>query len=160
MKVLIIIIVLAGIISASCSSNSQSNQEKNNDSIASSQSKLIPVRDTSIEYSIEGISAEGASAMAKYTNGKIVECEIGIFGETGQTKILYTFQNGRVNVLERQYNYKAVITSVKSDKDMELKKEISYEADVNGIPIGKVDSNRTDIFNEFKKVVPFDLHPS
>ena len=40
---------------------------------------------------------------------------------------------------------------------MKLKKEIIYTLDFNGLPIGKVDKERLDIFTEFKKAVPFKL---
>lgn len=156
MKVLIVI-VLVGIICTSCSSNTHSTSEKKDDSIGLSQAKLIPVRDTIIEYSIDGISAEGASVKAKYFRGKIAECAIHIFGETGQIRIQYTFQDGRINVVEKQYTYKAGILSIKTDEDMKLSKEISYIVDANGIPVGKVDSDRTDIFTEFKKAVPLEI---
>ncbi len=156
MKVLIVI-VLAGIICTSCSSNTQSTSEKKDDSIGLSQAELIPVRDTIIEYSIEGISAEGSSVKAKYFRGKIAECAIHIFGETGQIRIQYTFQDGRINVVEKQYTYKAGILSIKTDEDMKLSKEISYVVDANGNPVGKVDSGRTDIFTEFKKAVPLEI---
>ncbi len=156
MKVLIVI-VLVGIICTYCSSDTNSTSEKKDDSIELSYAKLIPVRDTIIEYSIEGISAEGATVKAKYFRGKIVECAIHIFGETGQIRIKYTFQDRRINVVEKQYTYKDGILNIKTDEDLKLNKEISYIVDANGIPVGKVDSDRTDIFTEFKKAVPLEI---
>ena len=40
---------------------------------------------------------------------------------------------------------------------MKLRKEISYLVDANGIPVGNVDSERTDIFTELKKAVHLEI---
>ena len=157
MKVLIVM-VLGGALYTSCSSNTQSKLNIEDKQYGLSQGKLTPAKDTVIEYFIEGISAEGSSVKAKYISGKIVECTINIFGETGQIRILYKFQEGKINVLEKQYTYKAgILSSIKTEKDMKLRKEISYILDENGIPVGNVDSERTDIFTEFKKAVPLEI---
>lgn len=40
---------------------------------------------------------------------------------------------------------------------MKVKKEIIYTIDFKGLPIGNSDKEWLDIFQEFKKVVPFEL---
>lgn len=114
-------------------------------------------KDTTILYDIEGISAEGAEATVKYVNGKIKESTINVYGETGQAKIVYVFLPTQINVTEKEFTYKEDLKNVNSEKDMKIKKEIAYVIDYNGIPIGNADKERLDIFQEFKKVVPFEL---
>lgn len=71
---------------------------------------------------------------------------------------MYAFQEGKINVVEKQYTYKAgILSSIKTENDMKLRKEISYLVDANGIPVGNVDSERTDIFTELKKAVPLEI---
>lgn len=157
MKVLIVM-VLGGALYTSCSTNTQSKLNIQDKKYGFSQGKQTPAKDTVIEYFIEGISAEGSRVKAKYINGKIVECTISIFGETGQIRIFYAFQEGKINVVEKQYTYKAgILSSIKTENDMKLLKEISYLVDANGIPVGNVDSERTDIFTELKKAVPLEI---
>lgn len=153
----LIFILFASVIFAFCTSDTKSTPEEKYDSIASPQPKLTSVRDTTIEYSIEGISAEGTSAIAKYTGGKIAECTVSVYGETGQIRVYYTFKENRINVTEKQFSYNASIENVKTEKDMKVNKEFTYVLDLSGTVIGKVESDRADIFSEFKKVVPFEI---
>ncbi len=143
------------LLSAACNSE-QDKAPKHNDKILPSQTKIIPV-DTTIEYSLEGISNEGASASTKYINGKIQKCIINIYGETGQAEIHYVFADGKINVSEKEFSYKVGLESVKSDKDMILKKEITYIMDMKGNVIGKGGKDRMDIFTEFMKSVPLEI---
>jgi hypothetical protein len=155
MKVLKLLFFV-GILFTACN-NAQQSSQMNADSLATQQSKPVVGRDTTIEYNIEGLSSEGASAKAKYINGKIKECEIYIYGETGQSKISYAFNDSQINVSEKQLTYDGSLENVKSDRDMKIKKEFTYVLDLNGNPIGKVDSDRSDIFSEIKKAVPFEI---
>jgi len=40
---------------------------------------------------------------------------------------------------------------------MKIKKEINYKMNYNGVPVGKADSQRLDIFKEFKNAVTLEL---
>ena len=42
-----------------------------------------------------------------------------------------------------------------TEKDIKLVEDFSYTMDLNGVPLEMVDSNRIDIFQEFKQIVPF-----
>ena len=95
--------------------------------------------------------------IAKYIGGKLKECTINIYGETGQNKIYYTFNDRRIDVLEKQLTYNGRLDNTKSVKDMKLKKEIKYILDTSGNLVGKADEYRTDIFADFKKVVPLEI---
>jgi hypothetical protein len=114
-------------------------------------------KDTIIVYDIEGISSEGAAAKTKYEKGKIQESTINIYGETGQARINYIFSSNQIDVKEQVFSYKTELENVNSKEDMILEKELFYSMDLNGVPLGKVDKDRIDIFQEFKEVVPFKL---
>ena len=156
MKIISFILAF-GIAVVSCNNTKQSPQTSALDTVGVRQAKANVTKDTTIEYNIEGISAEGASAKAKYIAGSIKECQISIYGETGQTQILYVFSIKKIEVSEKQLTYKGSLENTKSDKDMKVKKEISYVLDFDGKTIGKADNDRTDIFSEFKKTVPFEI---
>lgn len=151
------VVLITGIIYVSCNNRQQSMQPNSVDSIAVNPTKAVAAKDTSIEYSIEGVSSEGTSAKAKYVGGRIKECEITVYGETGQSKIVYIFSDNKIDVSEKQLTYNTSLENTKSDKDMKVKKEITYVLDLNGNPIGKADVDRADIFSEFKKVVPLEI---
>ncbi len=112
-------------------------------------------KDTVITYNIEEMSSEGAEAIVTYKNGQIEKSEITVYGETGQARITYFFNNNQVNVAEKKYSYNNNIENINSEKDMKLIKDISYSMDLNGTPLTKVDNERLDIFQEFKELVPF-----
>lgn len=143
----------------SCGSNPQEQRTQKSalDVTQVKKDSTVIKKDTTITYDIEGISAEGTEAITKYIDGKISESTINVYGETGQATIRYVFSDDKINVTEKQYAYKAGLESVNSEKDMKLKKEISYVLNRNGMPIGKADKDRLDIFPEFKKAVPFVL---
>lgn len=119
---------------------------------------VIP-KDTIIEYDIEGISAESSEAKVHYINGAVRDVEWHIYGETGQVFISYTFQqNGTIKALEKTYTYPGSLESVKSDKDIRLKKTFSYQLDSNGVLLSKVtDKDFVNIFPDLKKNVPLKL---
>lgn len=154
---LIVYPIIAVIISISC--NYKVPESENGiDTTAQIKNNLISQKDTTIEYSIDGLSNEGISAIAKYFQGKIKECTISIYGETGQNRIYYTFDEGKINVVEKHFVYKTGIESVKTENDMKLDKQLSYILDINGTVVGKAESDRSDIFSEFKKAVPFKIN--
>ena len=118
---------------------------------------MATVKDTTIVYDIENISSEGSEAVVKYADNKIKESTISIYGETGQAKIIYSFSSDIINVIEKQFAYKEDLKNISSEKDMIAKKEITYTIDFNGKLIGNADKERIDIFQEFKKAVPFEI---
>lgn len=121
-----------------------------------SESAIIP-GDTTIVYDLEGISAEGAQAVVHYVKGKIDKSEITIYGETGRTVLVYVFFEKLITVTEEKYKYKKDFSEVKSDKDIKLTKKFTYKMNIDGIPLKNKKLDRTDIFKEFKQVVPFVL---
>jgi hypothetical protein len=105
---------------------------------------------------IYDISSQGAEVNAYYLQGKIVLSQINIYGEMGQTKIVYEFADNQIKVTEKDYQYEVEFMLV-TDKDIKLIKDFSYTMNMEGIPLEKVDSNRVDVFQEFRQVVPFIL---
>ena len=122
---------------------------------------IIPVsratNETSITYNIEGISSEGAEAKVTYVNGKISKSITSIYGETGQATIIYEFGAEKIKVLEYKYSYKSRIGDVESDRDLSLEYRISYFINYDGKVVGGEAPEHIDIFQEFRRVVPFEL---
>jgi hypothetical protein len=139
----------------SCESNEQKNKT-NTDTILHSENVPAVMKDTTITYYLEGISSEGAEAKVLYNKGRIRKAEIGIAGAEGQCFINYVFQSKVIEVGEKCYHYKAGIESVNKN-EMSLKSDIHYTLGYDGKPIGKEFKERLDIFQEFKKAVPFKL---
>ena len=118
---------------------------------------ILPGKDTLITYNIEDISTEGVEAKVNYVNGKIAKSVTNIYGETGQSTIIYEFDTDKIKVSETKYSYKSDIKKIRSDKDMLLDYNISYSIDFKGNFIGKEMPDRIDIFKKFAEVVPFEL---
>lgn len=145
---------------ASQTQQKDTSNNLNTDSLVKDTVKPKPItlqNDTTIKYDIEGISSEGTEATVKYMNGKINEAVIKVYGETGQAEIVYSFLNNGIVVKEKELGYSGSLEKVNSEKDMKIKKELTYKMNYNGVPIGKADPQRLDIFKEFKNVVPFEL---
>jgi hypothetical protein len=121
------------------------------------ENQRLVQKDTIIIYDIESISTEGAEAKVSYVNGKITKSITSIYASTWQMSIEYDFQKDKIKVLESKYSYKTEIENVRSNEDMNLDYEISYFIDFEGKIIGKSVSDRIDIFEEFKAIVPFEL---
>lgn len=145
------------------SCNHQHNQKRTD---VTSKSKVLDtinvknnvlIKDTIIFYNIDGISSEGTEACVEYIKGRVKESLISIYGETGQSKIIYKFLDDSIEVLEKDFFYKTNLLEVKSDKDIVLKKEIIYCIDFDGNLKRDTIKDRIDIFKEFKKNVPFIL---
>lgn len=126
-------------------------------SIYNSRSNKVIVKDTIISYDLESISSEGAEALVQYKNRKIASSHITIYGAIGQSKITYQFIEGHVHVEEKDFIYNTAIENVNSEKDMKLLKKISYIIDLQGISESKIDSEKIDVFQKFKEIVPFKL---
>ena len=141
----------------SCGNKEQKKTESKTNTITRQVNQMATVKDTTIVYDIENISSEGSEAVVKYADNKIKESTISIYGETGQAKIIYSFSSDIINVIEKQFAYKEDLKNISSEKDMIAKKEITYTIDFNGKLIGNADKERIDIFQEFKKAVPFEI---
>lgn len=151
------IYILISTLLFSCGSKEQKITENITNTTIQQANEMSVIKDTTIVYDIENISSEGAEAVVKYADKKIKESTISIYGETGQAKIIYSFSSDLINVTEKEFAYKEDLKKVSSDKDMKIKKEIAYTIDFNGNLIGNADKERIDVFQEFKKVVPFEL---
>lgn len=110
-------------------------------------------------FDFDDFSNEGGEGYAYYNihSKKIEKADITLFGEREKTNIHFTFLNELINVREITYLYKTSLSEIKSDNDMTKQKPIIYTIDFNGTSMGKADENRVDIFQEFKKTVPFEL---
>lgn len=113
--------------------------------------------ETLITYNIEGISSEGAEAKVTYVNGKISKSITALYGETGQATIVYEFGAEKIKVVETKYSYKCTIEDVGSDNDLLLDYRISYFINYNGELVGAELPKHMDIFQEFQRVVPFEV---
>jgi len=127
------------------------------DAIISQDTVITISQDTVIViYNIENISSQGAEAIFHYIQGKVSLCEVNIYGEMGKGELIYEFYDNHIKVIEKDYNYEVPFMEV-TNKDIQLVKNFSYTMDLNGIPLEKVDSNRIDIFQKIKDVIPFVL---
>ena len=109
-------------------------------------------RDTTIIYDIDNLSSEGAEAHVLYKEGKIKESKIYIYGAGGKTEIKYLFTSNFIGVREQTYLYQDT-----SLNNIDTLRVLRYKIDYSGKAVGKRVSQYTDIFEEFKKAVPFIL---
>lgn len=118
------------------------------------------LRDTVVEYSLEGISSEGTSVMVKYVDREISSAIITAYGCSGQVQIEYLFdkQKKMIRVREKRYNYQKPITEVESAEDMILAHDMHYCINLEGEIIERnPDIEPTDIFIPFTEAVPFSI---
>lgn len=122
------------------------------------KSNTVTYPDTTITYSIEGISSEGSEAIADYHQGKIKEARWTVYGETGRSKINYVFINNTVNAEEIRYTYKKPIMEVKNDKDIAIESKQSYVINLSG-PTDSTTAGKeqVELFNVFKQNVALTL---
>ena len=132
-------------------------KDQKSENIANESRISGTVKDTSITYSIDGISVEGTECKATYVNGIISSCITNVYGESGQATIEYKFEADRIQVKETKYSYKTRIENVRSEKDIQLDCERSYYIDFNGRVIGDSLQDRIDIYEKFKSAVPLEL---
>lgn len=128
--------------------NSCSKKERANDN----QDSLLK-SDTIIYYSLEEIILEGAEIEAYYSNNTINKANINIYGETGQSEIIYIFNDKIINVEEKVYQYKEPL-NVSSENTPILKSHQKYIMNYKG-KIKNGNQEIVDIFDEFKSKVPF-----
>ena len=108
--------------------------------------------DTTIIYDIDNLSSEGAEARVLYRDGKIKESTIFIYGAGGKTEIEYLFTSNFIRVREQTYLYQDT-----SLNNIDTLRVLRYKIDYSGNTVGEKLSQYTDIFEEFKKSVPFIL---
>ena len=117
--------------------------------------KMTPINnrhDTIITYGIDNLSSEGAEARVLYGDGKIKESTTYIYGAGGKTEIEYIFASNFIRVREQTYLYQDT-----SLNKLDTLNVIRYKIDYRGNVIGKKLSRYTDMFEEFKRAVPFIL---
>lgn len=100
------------------------------------------------QFSLEDVGTEGNEGTAYYSNNRLQKVKVNIYTSMWETSLLYVFNNGNIIVTERIYNF---------HEKKKLVKNFSYKVDFNGIPLETVQSDRTDIFQELKKAIPFNL---
>ena len=130
--------------------------------------------DTTIIYDIDNLSSEGAEARVLYGDGKIKESTTPpplhskpsklygdgkikesttyIYGAGGKTEIEYIFASNFIRVREQTYLYQDT-----SLNKLDTLNVIRYKIDYRGNVVGKRLSRYTDMFEEFKRAVPFIL---
>ena len=108
--------------------------------------------DTTIIYDIDNLSSEGAEARVLYGDGKIKESTTYIYGAGGKTEIEYIFASNFIRVREQTYLYQDT-----SLNKLDTLNVIGYKIDYRGNVVGKNLSRYTDMFEEFKRAVPFIL---
>ncbi|HAR39421.1 MAG TPA: hypothetical protein DCS09_13075 [Porphyromonadaceae bacterium] len=123
---------------------------KNLDSIKKEILKLnISALDTiKYQFSLEDVGTEGNEGIAYYINDRLQKIEMDIYTSMWKIHLLYLFNRGEIKVTEETFNIY---------ENVELIKRKSYLINLNGIPLERVDSNRVDIFQELKSVIPFTL---
>ena len=107
---------------------------------------------TTIIYDIDNLSSEGAEARVLYRDGKIKESTIFIYGAGGKTEIEYLFTSNFIRVREQTYLYQDTTLNT-----IDTLRVLRYKIDYSGKTVEKSFSQYTDIFEEFKKAVPFIL---
>lgn len=131
--------------------------EKQNEKANKNSQKTLSKPDSIIVYNLEGFSSEGAEAKAKYHKSKILECVIFVYGETGQSKIIYKFRNKQIFVNEYNYLYTKSISEIKNKSEIKLSSTRNYVLDYQGNFIGKTLKKYMNIFEDIKKNVLFEL---
>lgn len=151
----IVIELQAIILLLSCKNISS---EEYQSSVIDSLTGIIAAQiDTTIVYNIDGVSLEGTQANVSYADGKIRYAEVMVYGETGQALIQYSFEESRINVIEKIYRYKTDLTEVKSKDDIELEARTEYSIDYQGKFLKNPKNDPLNIFSEFNGSVPFEL---
>lgn len=122
-----------------------------NDSKGSLQEK-----DTIISYNIYELSSEGAEAIVTYKKGKIEKCLLNIYGETGQSNIIYNFVDNLIKIDNKIYKYKTDLYRVK--EGMKLENEFNYILNREGNLLkGEATDTDIEIYKDLKKYIPFEL---
>ncbi len=104
------------------------------------------------QFSLEDVGTEGNEGVAYYFNDSLRNAEIEIYTSMWRYHIQYYFSEKKIKVVENTYN----ISNGSSNKTESIK-HTDYTIDYTGKPIGNADKERLDIFQEFKKAVPFEL---
>ena len=77
-----------------------------------------PIKDSVIEYDIDGLSLEGGIARVNYHEGEIEKAVLSLFGEHGQTRIEYQFRPEKIQVKKQEFGYPNGIEEVHNDSNL------------------------------------------
>lgn len=129
---------------------SQENEENENlDSIKQVILKIKSSGDTlKYQFSIEDVGTEGNEGTAYYIDNKLQKVDFDIYTSMWKIHLLYLLNKNNIQVTEETFNIYENIKRVK---------QLSYLINLDGVPLGKVDSSRVDIFQDIKDAVPFEL---
>ncbi|MCX6148119.1 MAG: hypothetical protein NTW25_12860 [Candidatus Kapabacteria bacterium] len=92
----------------------------------------------------------------KYFNKNIVNAELNIYGETGQSNIYFEFSKP-IKVKEKQYYYPNGITKSSEKNGIILKNQNTYIIDSNGNISPKNNQNILEVYKYFQNNIPFHL---
>ncbi len=102
------------------------------------------------------MSSEGAEAIVTYKKGKIEKCLLNIYGETGQSNIIYNFIDNLVKIDNKIYKYKTDLYRAK--EGMKLENKFNYILNREGNLLkGEATDRDIEIYKDFKKYIPFEL---
>ena len=122
--------------------------------LASKEKMKLSSSDTvKYQFTLEDVGTEGNEGIAYYLNDSVQKIKIEVYTSMWKYNLLYLFDKTYIKVTERKYN----IANAHSIGNSELIKTLSYRIDKKGVAYEKPDSNRIDIFQELKQVVPFVL---
>lgn len=99
-------------------------------------------------FSIEDIGTEGNEGTAYYVNNQLRKVEFDIYTSMWKIRLLYLLNKDDIKVIEETFNIHENIKQVR---------KLSYLINLEGVPIEKVDSNRVDVFQYIKDIIPFKL---
>lgn len=119
--------------------------------------KFLKNYDTTIVYSIEGLSAEGSEVTVRYVNKIIRDAVWIIYGETGRREITYMFFDGFVKAIDKTYQFRTHFSEVNSSDDVSLKDSISYTLDFEGHIRTPVKVGFVNLYPDLKDSIPFAL---
>lgn len=74
--------------------------------------------------------------------------DFDIYTSMWKIHLLYLLNKNSIQVTEETFNIYENIKRIK---------QLSYLINLDGVPLGKVDSSRVDVFQDIKDVVPFEL---
>lgn len=155
MKIRSFTLAISSIILFSCNYD---NQKMLNHSFSILNEKREEIKERTVTYDLQEISSEGAEAIVTYSNNQIKTCKINVYGETGQTEIIYEFEADHIFVIKKRQTYTTDLEHTTAQNSI-IQKDIHYSINYSGKYMeNRNDANKFDeIYLEMKKVVPFKI---